>query len=113
VSAQELRDAAALMRKRARAACSWDGNWRIHPERPGRVIEVKGDGWDDAIVASCIDYGGTENGTEKAAHIQSWRPAVALGVADLLDLLSEMVDDYPNDLEPAVDLARAYLGSAS
>ena len=49
------------------------------------MIEVKGDGWDYAIVASCVDYGGTENGHEFARHIAAWSPPVALAVADWLD----------------------------
>ena len=80
------------------------------------VIEDKhGNGWDDAIIASCVDYGGTENGTEQATHIASWHPAVALAVAAWLDEEAEVVefDGGRPDLlsRGSVAVARAYLGS--
>jgi hypothetical protein len=114
---EELRPAAALMRIRAKSATTWDGNWRVHADRPGRVIEVKGDGWDDAIVASCIDYGGTENGGHRAPHIASWHPAVALAVADWLDAIADQFEPIwqgphvPKELADALAVARAYLGA--
>lgn len=99
MSAAVLREAAALMRSRAEAAM--ESPWRARLfNGEGQVVDS-----EDEILA-VGDY-------EDMVHIASWHPAVALKVADLLDLLSELVDDYPSDLEPAVDLARTYLGSAS
>lgn len=115
-AANELREAAALMRERAEAAKSWEGAWQVHETKPGRVIEVKGDGWDDAIVASCVDYGGSENGTEAAAHIASWHPVVALAVADWLDSTADGLERrgvtarVRPDERAALAVARAYLG---
>ena len=126
MSAETLRRAAALMRERAVAAKAWDGNWQVHDSKPGRVIEVKGDGWDDAIIASCVDYGGTENGTEYAAHIASWHPAVALAVADWLWETANLIEVHAGTecaepclhptcrvIDRALAVARAYLEEAS
>lgn len=121
MSADVLRRAAALMRERAKSARAWDGNWQVHEDKPGRVIEVKGDGWDDAIIASCIDYGGTENGTEYAGHIASWHPAVALAVADWLEESAkyatwrEHIGSGPTAdlIDRAFTVARAFLGESA
>ena len=115
MSAQELRDAAALMRKRAQVAnVPAPSPWQSHaatngdPTNGPTVMRVS-----DASRTPIADTEYDRFGGAMTEHIASWHPAVALAVADVLDLLSEMVDDYPNDLEPAVDLARIYLGSAS
>lgn len=72
MSAETLRRAAALMRDRA-----------THPDVSASpwVASPHGDVHDDGALWVCDSQSG-----ETAEHIASWSPAVALDVADLLDL---------------------------
>ena len=50
---------------------------------------------------------------EDADHIASWHPAVALAVADLLQIISWMPSFAdPTDMAVALGVARAYLGTS-
>jgi hypothetical protein len=114
VSAQELRDAAALMRKRAQAARA--GRWAADGDEVAAHWSL-----GDVEVAVCrgsIDEGNEAN----AEHIASWHPAVALAVADWLEATAAENDSsdalaFLNfagaDAQAALTVARAYLGSAS
>ena len=112
MSVDVLRQAAALMRERAEAV-NYPSPWQIGGGTCGiRCNEGRN------YVAST--YGGV--GTEEAAaiHIASWHPAVALAVADLLDIVEAGWEDYDPDgpgetsmhfvCAWATNLARAYLG---
>jgi hypothetical protein len=103
VSADLLREAAALMRSRAEAATP--GPWESHA-RGGDVYESVSDHGD--VVAECglaaID----------SWHIASWHPVVALAAADYLDAVeAESQTGAGSSAEvydAALALARAYLG---
>ena len=128
--AEELRQAAALMRERAEAAAQ--GDW---PGRPWAVTECASPE-DGSAGCACIVYQGEykpfdeaqvppiqyiadAESEEDAAHIASWHPAVALAVADWLDAATEQArfteaqgawispDSY------ALKVARAYLSSST
>ena len=79
MSAEMLRRAASLMRERAEAATEapWDavqgasGGWWIEAPYTATIADLD------------IDHSIPE---ADATHIASWHPAVALAVADLLDL---------------------------
>lgn len=124
---EELREAAALMRKRAEAATPspWrdsavDGNRYaalvsdIMPtgRKPGGGWDVT-EGYGGYLIAESVQ-------AQDREHIASWHPAVALAVADWLDahagilaLRLEIVDTKTLPLGPhdhaALALARAYL----
>ncbi len=117
VSAEELREAAALMRSRAEKAAAQSG-----PEWTCRV-QVAGYAWLEPAHIGLHGYQST------AEHIASWHPAVALAVADWLDAEArkrEAIEGFDraygaepdagilaaraNDIGPALAVARAYLG---
>lgn len=89
MSAETLREAAALMRKRAEAAAECFAQ----------------------ITESVTVRFPTGVDTRPAEHYFSWNPAAALAVADLLDQSAFWMEggSEPDDLALAV--ARAYLGS--
>lgn len=108
---ETLRKAATLIRERAQAANTDEartpyGDTRIGvvpPERWGAMVD---------------DYLGGEVG----AHCASWHPAVALAVADWLDAAAEDEEMFRRlrystvghlGENPALAVARAYLGSTS
>lgn len=106
MSAELLREAAALMRERAEAATPgpWEykaSGWRIGgPSRDSRV--------------------GLGSLPENAQHIASWHPAVAVAVADWLDKMAIVAATETAPvavrlafIDEAVKVARAYLGRAS
>lgn len=116
--AQELREAARLMRGRAQAASG--GNW---------VAGGIGDyGWSVSAdlpfpapqgVLS-IETHDSEQGRADAEYIASWYPPVALVIADLLDAQARQLElsdglhcftDDPNAVAEALRIARAYLRS--
>ncbi len=118
MSAQELRQAAALIRERAEAAEAQSG-----PEWYCRT-QANGCAWIEPAHIAVHGYGSA------AEHIASWHPAVAVLAADWLDgvaLLVEAKDDeeyFDLDGDPiapedthaigsALNVARAYLGSES
>lgn len=115
MSAEVLRQAAALMRERAADADSVRGPGAWHIETA----------WCDLTESSyavkspggAVVHGSCE---EEAAHIASWHPAVALAVADWLDDEAEEVENASRicirgleglDVtdENALAVARAYL----
>lgn len=104
MTAQVLRQAAALMRSRAEAASS--GRWSVaHVDGAGFAVH-HGEHDTIALYASRPD----------AEHIASWHPAVALAVADWLErtaYLREYGDVGTSNWEHALAVARAYLGGES
>ena len=128
MSAEKLREAAALMRERAEAATR--GPWRADGTTVGgaRHQPVVMGGFDSSgsLQDPCAPW--------DAEHIASWHPAVALAVADWLDEAADHLDVYEDDdlhpalrphvcptalegtecsvLEQALVVARAYLGEA-
>ena len=133
MSAQELRDAAALMRARAEAATP--GPWTFEGAPNGFPPMVTSNGM---VVADTYD----KPALADAEHISSWHPAVALAVAQMLEGVAdrhewmtvqsvdysytacrqchhepsegfEDDDDPCPDVVAALAVSRAYLGSAS
>lgn len=96
--------AAALMRERAEAATP--GQWTVTFGFVGarRVPFVSIPGQDGARMPRQDD----------AEHIAAWHPAVALAVADWLDLEAEFATGADPGLasNEALAVARAYLGEA-
>jgi hypothetical protein len=122
MSAGLLREAAALMRKRAEAATGSEwGHWQTADN--GRVeVFVPTGSMDAPTVFEFKDHMDCEEcirpSEADASHIASWHPAVALAVADWLDLEARAQqraqDQYPGTgfatSEQALAVARAYLG---
>lgn len=131
MSAEKLRQAAALMRERAAAATS--GAWVCRQEH-GR--DYTDEGWSHIAVSAPVLDGGAvqdvaltatlgwdapDEAVENSLHIASWHPAVALAVADLLDIVEAGYEDYLPDVKAetqmqivsawADNLATAYLGA--
>lgn len=116
MSAELLREAAALMRERAEAATP--GPWSLKADY---LDTVTGEGGDTYVSAPLMEVvaGVYDDDMGNAEHIASWPPAVALAVADLLNdtaLLLESTHPVPAcDLlydGNALKVARTYLGSA-
>lgn len=90
MSAETLRRAASLMRERANdAAEAWGGSgWTAgetgHDDRQGLTYDVH-------VGMALVATTGCE---ELAEHIASWHPAVALAVADWLDVMAEAVETH-------------------
>lgn len=106
MSAETLRLAAALMRERAEAAMP--GEWSV----VGSVIEsTLSPGYAEDVAQA---DGPTRLGrVNNAIHIASWRPAVALAVADWLDFLAPFAvhgDENAFVIKHGFAVARAYLG---
>jgi hypothetical protein len=106
VSAEVLREAAALMRSRAEAAS--DGPWTNRRGPAEHVI----DDWDVPIA--------TVDTRENRRYIASWHPAVALAVADWLkseasahsgEFWTDTRSEACCRMEQALAVARAYLGT--
>lgn len=113
MSAELLREAAALMRERADSATT--GPWKFpHRGFPGVVTSRAGNLWSSSGKGRC----GQINHEPDAEHIASWHPAVALAVADLLDQFARAAigttsyGDLPFE-DNVADIARAYLGRES
>lgn len=125
MSADLLRQAANLIRKRAQAAAPgpWEAYKRNVPEHGGLLVEHLGvqDSYADGVF-EC------DNSSRRdVEHIASWHPLVALAVADWLDATAARhaseygarvrefglrhADAFTPDLdENALTVARAYLG---
>lgn len=114
MSAQLLREAAALMRSRAGAATP--GLWR----------NMRGAEKGESVVANAtvIAQMHGRDLRENRRHIASWHPAVSLAVADLLENVSCNCPPCSccgivisclgcEPIESAVNLANAYLGRTS
>ena len=118
MSAETLRQVAALMRERAEAATP--GPW--HPVQSDYTFNpsigtVNAEGAEHLRSDQWIAEAGPdgEGGMENAEHIASWHPAVALAVAATLDQHADIHNTYDCVHEPcaAEEAARAYLGGAS
>ena len=101
-AAETLRQAATLMRQRA--AANTDQPWKAAPHsRTRRCMTVQS---GSLFLAYYVQ-------PQAAEHIASWHPAVALAVADWLDLVARILDDgfSPNaETSAALRVARTYLG---
>jgi hypothetical protein len=119
MSAEVLREAAALMRERAEKA--EQGRWKLW----GMTVMADPTGTsnvDDGIdVAQAFTPSWCERGprTWNAAHIASWHPAVALAVANWLAGVADAIENWERgnygtspDQSHAFAVARAYLGEA-
>lgn len=117
MSAQVLREAAALMRKRAEAAqpATSKGGWivdRGNPFANANEVFSGPESRNSHDVATATD-------NETAEHIASWHPDVALAVADWLDAMApvaqiEIDQRWGHGIATtgALTVARAYLGTA-
>ena len=118
MTAELLREAAALMRRRAEAATPgpwessvWDSGLSYRALNASVITSLMGDSVANA------DYDGYAEGPHgaegaDAAHIASWHPLVALAVADWLDHEADLCESsswYP-DTGESLAVARAYLG---
>jgi hypothetical protein len=105
MSAELLREAAALMRERAEAATA--GPWECVL---GEISAGNAADYTDVAVA-VIGPKGDDRQDDNAEHIASWHPAVALAVADWLEQESRVTchSDNPTRTQ-ALAVARAYLG---
>ena len=110
--AEELREAARLMRERGRRALAdlsdfaWTAGPTIDPDNNGWYValDYDVDGYDTTVAQLPYDYEG-----DTAQHVASWHPTVALAVADVLDAFA---DGHPLCDGKVLTVARAYLGSA-
>lgn len=114
MSAEVLREAAALMRERAEAART--GRWIAD----GAVVHAD---WDSEPRPVAQMFGSIHEGNlRNAEHVASWDPAAALAVADWLEATAEAwpISDpaYETSVRAealghrqAVTVARAYLGT--
>jgi hypothetical protein len=106
VSAEILREAAALMRARAEAATSDPWPWQSRPNLARRnsiTIQTR----NQKFLAHYCDEA-------FADHAASWHPTVALAVADWLEQESRIVCHSDNPTRHhALAVARAYLGRES
>jgi hypothetical protein len=121
--AEELREAARLMRERARAATPgrWHAKCSDGAYQDWYVVSSLGLG---QVTTGLHDDGGdivlVERDRADAEHIASWSPPVALAVADWLDdyagWLEEqkytMADLASHGSDPGIAVARACLGAA-
>lgn len=120
MSAEKLREAAALMRERAEKATS-----DVCPAWTSAVVRHIARNCDiDCEYLDCEhadDEAPIWDRYDDAAHIASWHPAVALAVADWLDLMAEDYAPYWSEpyaapfvpvIEKAYRIASAYLGDA-
>lgn len=105
MSAERLREAAALMRERAEAATP--GPWQFWPP-PDMLHDY---GWVGRGGMFVAEPSQTPEGIKDAVHIASWHPAVALAVADLLDNEASLIEgttEHP-DLHMPLNGARVDL----
>jgi len=125
-NAETLRKAASLMRERAEAATA--GPWSTYADETDHIvfdqygIGVQSDASHDVVCYSGQVY------SRDAAHIASWHPAVALAVADWLEVVATRYESMLDTFAPgsragavtaaenvtgwseALAVARAYLG---
>jgi hypothetical protein len=109
--AEELREAARLMRERAQAATPgpWGG---YEADAANYVVDYSGD--DEGVLGPVAE----QLDTADAEHIASWHPMAALAVADWLDATAAGVGWHSLSprgpyVEGAIAVARAYLGGGS
>jgi len=106
VSAETLRRAASLMRERAEAATP--GPWRVVADSDTGETSVLGGPYDRYLA----DVHEWSTGIGNPAHIASWHPAVALAVADWLEVTARDVGTSTLAFHAALAVARAHLGEA-
>lgn len=107
MTAELLREAAALMRERAEAATGMAHRWVAL----GGSVAVGRVFCGQVMVAKTDEtLGGAPFNAE---HIASWHPAVALAVADWLDSAASGYVEAEPLIDAALVVARAYLGRAS
>jgi hypothetical protein len=83
MSADRLREAAALLRERAESASEFvPGRWDIYREPGLGHVVTNDDGW------VCV-VGDNEGDRELTAYIATMSPPVALALADWLDFVAE------------------------
>jgi hypothetical protein len=118
MTAEVLRQAAALMRERSEAATP--GPWTNTLGTLSEVWQHESVGTDLMVCDTQDTYtiypedGPGEGAAEDAAHIASWHPAVALAVADWLDAAADSAEYLPPETgQPSLALAvaHAYLGT--
>lgn len=112
MSAERLREAAALMRERATAARA--GRWgRTESTLDPLGMHVVAN-WKHGPVGVAICSGALPEGNEaNAEHIASWHPAVALALADWLDFEADCFRPGSVRSDKALAVANAYLGDGA
>ena len=98
-----LRRASGLMRDRAEAAVVF------RDAHSGEPLP-----WVKGLDGMVFDMGATpiaSSEPEQAEHIASWHPAVALAVADWLDITAQDVGSSTLSYRAALAAARAYVGA--
>jgi hypothetical protein len=120
-AAETLREAARLVRERARSVEHFTSPWETIPPGPGDsdeyVVAYAGHTANSGCVAVTPDYGRFY----LADHIASWHPAVALAVADWLDEVAGTtqyawdidrvrLEQHSESVQRALATARVYLG---
>jgi hypothetical protein len=118
-----LRRAAGLMRQRAEAAPPGPWHWKAAPKGYPQAVSSVG---VPLLIAET--YTGPGAPAAEAEHIASWSPVPALAVARLLENRAAQYDLYEahcagtgkpvvvgagGDEDPALTVARAYLGEPS
>lgn len=111
MSAERLREAAALIRERAEAASS--APWHVEAGSAGRQSD--GSPWPALYVAHAdrVPRFRTHSVSD-ASHIASWHPGVAFAVADWLDTTADHSDATGGHCvcdDAALAVADAYLGA--
>lgn len=112
--AQELREAAKLMRERA--GTQPETAWLVVPPEPDPPGVIKG-GLAKIVTADVPEWVVARCLPDAAAHIAGMHPGVALAVADWLDAAADqaaMLEAQHAWMSPeshALKVARAYLGS--
>lgn len=108
--AEEIREAARLMRERAQAVARGPWHWQALGDHgyPQRVVNEGA-----VLIAECFTSPDATRVVE-AEYIASWHPAVAFAVADWLNSFAGRLDDREydyRDWNAALAVARAYLGT--
>lgn len=106
MTADRLREAAAAIRANAQAAGPADDLWYVEPD--GSIWRSSPDGMSgDGITGPLPIWA-----SGYAEHIASWSPAVALAVADWLDVTAQDVGTSSLAFHAASAVAEAYLRGA-
>jgi len=112
MSADLLREAATLMRERATSPGVLESPWFVEVVdygEEGNVLAVgpSGDPYPYDVARQVTP---AADGSGNADHIASWHPAVALAVADWLDVTAKNSAPYRAEFPQALAVARTYLG---
>lgn len=122
MSAEILRQAAALMRERATDRAVPQGRWFVDDDDPQWHVLAH----DPEMPGFPFDVARDLPGDDRTAvgeHIASWHPAAALAVADTLDALAKVLDESDYTVESDVlptwlhchldNIAATYLGESA